>query len=43
MTIIMDKEAIERSIKRIAHEILEKNKDTHNLVMVGIMNRSILT
>ena len=36
---IMDKEGIERAIKRIAHEILEKNKGTEGLVVVGIRNR----
>ena len=36
---IMDKEAIERTVTRIAHEILEHNKGTDNLVMVGIRNR----
>ena len=38
-SIIMDKEAIARAVTRIAHEILEKNKDTENLVIVGIRNR----
>ncbi len=36
---IMDKEAIERALKRIAHEIVEKSKGTKNLAIVGIRNR----
>lgn len=37
--VILDKEAVERSLMRIAHEILEKNKGTQELCMVGIRNR----
>jgi pyrimidine operon attenuation protein/uracil phosphoribosyltransferase len=36
---IMDKEAVEKALVRIAHEILEKNKETKNLAIVGIRNR----
>lgn len=35
----MDKEALNRSLTRIAHEILEKNKGTEDLCFVGIRNR----
>ncbi len=38
-TKILDKETIGRSITRIAHEILEKNKGTRDLCLVGIRNR----
>lgn len=38
---ILDKEAIERALKRIAHEILEKNKGTQGLCLVGIRNRGV--
>jgi pyrimidine operon attenuation protein/uracil phosphoribosyltransferase len=38
---ILDKEAIERTLMRIAHEILEKNKGTENLCLVGIRNRGV--
>ena len=38
---ILDKEAIERSIMRIAHEILEKHKGTENICLVGIRNRGV--
>ncbi len=36
---IMDEDLIRRAIIRIAHEILEKNKGTENLCLVGIRNR----
>ncbi len=36
---IMDTEAIQRAVLRIAHEILEKNKGTENLALVGIRTR----
>lgn len=39
--IIMDENAISRAITRIAHEILEKNKGTEDLVLVGIKTRGI--
>jgi len=36
---IMDREAINKALIRIAHEILEKNKNTKDLAIVGIRNR----
>jgi len=36
---IMDKEALQKALTRISHEILEKNRDKESLVMVGIRNR----
>ncbi|WP_352419946.1 bifunctional pyr operon transcriptional regulator/uracil phosphoribosyltransferase PyrR [Proteiniborus sp.] len=39
--IIMDESAINRVITRIAHEILEKNKGTKDLVLVGIKTRGV--
>lgn len=36
---LLDAEAIERSVTRIAHEILEKNKGTQELCIVGIRTR----
>ena len=36
---IMDETAIARAITRISHEILEKNKGSSGLVIVGIRNR----
>ena len=38
-TKIMDKETLRRTISRLAHEILEKNKGTENLCLVGIRTR----
>lgn len=34
--VVMDKEVIDRCLTRIAYEILEKNKGTGNLALVGI-------
>lgn len=35
-TVILDQAGITRALTRIAHEILERNKGTENLVLVGI-------
>jgi len=39
---VMDAEAIRRAIARIAHEILERNKGTLGLALVGIRTRGAL-
>ena len=39
--IVMDKEEISQALKRIAREIIEMNKGTKDLVLVGIMNRGL--
>lgn len=36
---IMDENAMNRSIKRLAHEIIEHNKGVENIVLVGILSR----
>ena len=36
---ILDKDSIRRCLMRLAHEILEKNQGTKNLVLIGIRNR----
>ncbi|MFC1808389.1 bifunctional pyr operon transcriptional regulator/uracil phosphoribosyltransferase PyrR [Candidatus Omnitrophota bacterium] len=36
---LFDKEAIQRALTRIAHEIIEKNKSTKDIAIVGIRNR----
>lgn len=36
---ILDKDTLNRSLMRIAHEILEKNKGTQDLCLIGIRNR----
>lgn len=38
---IMDAAAINRSLTRIAHEILERNGSASNIVMVGVHSRGI--
>ena len=38
---IMDEAAIKRSLVRIAHEIIEKNKGTDNIALVGIKSRGV--
>ena len=40
-TEIMDEASIQRSLKRIAHEIIERNKGTQNLVLIGIKRRGL--
>lgn len=37
--VIMDGEAVRRSLSRIAHEILERNRGAEDLVLVGILSR----
>lgn len=39
--LIMDKVALERALKRIAHEIVEKNKGAQNLALIGIHRRGV--
>ena len=41
-SIVMDAEGIERSLTRIAHQILEKNKGAENVAIVGIVTRGDL-
>ncbi len=38
---IMDADAIRRALTRIAHEILEKNQGTKDLVLIGIRRRGV--
>lgn len=38
---LLDEKGIERSLIRISHEIIEKNKGTENLVLVGIKTRGV--
>ncbi len=37
--IIMDDAAIQRTVTRIVHEILEYNKGMNNLILLGIKTR----
>lgn len=38
---ILDEKAIMRAITRISHEIIEKNKGTDNVVLIGIKRRGV--
>ena len=38
---VLDQEGINRAITRIAHEIIERNKGTAGLCIVGIRNRGV--
>lgn len=38
---ILDENGIERSLKRIAHEIVEKNKGVQDVMLVGIRRRGV--
>jgi len=38
---IMDSAAVDRSLTRIAHEIIEKNKGTEDLALIGIRTRGV--
>lgn len=37
--VVMDAKAVERALARVAHEILERNRGTENLVILGIPTR----
>lgn len=39
---VMDAEAVRRSLSRIAHEILERNRGTRDLVLVGVLSKGDL-
>lgn len=38
---ILDEKAIERTLTRLAHEIIEKNKGVDNVVLIGIQSRGV--
>ncbi len=38
---IMNREDVERTLVRLAHQIIEKNKGTENLCLVGIKTRGV--
>jgi pyrimidine operon attenuation protein/uracil phosphoribosyltransferase len=39
--LVMDAQAVDRALTRVAHEILERNKGSENLVLVGIRSRGV--
>ncbi|MBE7036430.1 MAG: bifunctional pyr operon transcriptional regulator/uracil phosphoribosyltransferase PyrR [Ruminococcaceae bacterium] len=41
-SVIMDEDAMQRAITRIAYEIIEKNKGVDNLALIGIRRRGVL-
>ncbi len=41
-TKLLDQESVRRALMRVAHEIVEKNKGTENLCLVGIRNRGAI-
>ncbi len=38
---IMDRQAVDRAITRIAHEIIERNKGVENLALIGVQRRGV--
>lgn len=39
--ILLDEKAISRSLTRLAHEIIEKNKGIEDVVLIGILTRGV--
>jgi len=39
--VIFDRDAMGRSLKRVSHEILEKNRNLNDVVLVGIKTRGV--
>jgi len=39
--VVMDAQAIERALTRVAHEVLEHNKGTDGLALIGIRSRGV--
>ena len=39
--VVMDAQGVERALARITHEILERNKGTEGLVLIGIRSRGV--
>ena len=39
---IMDKRAMERALRRVAHEIIENNRGVEGLTLVGIQRRGVI-
>ena len=40
-TLLLDEKAIERAIRRIAHEVIERNKGLEQMILVGIHTRGV--
>ena len=41
MAVVMDADRVARSLTRIAHEILERNRDVEDLALIGIRARGV--
>lgn len=41
VSLILDDKAMQRALARISHEIIEKNKGTDNLCLIGIKRRGV--
>ena len=39
--VVMDSQAIDRALTRVAHEVLERNKGTDGLALIGIRSRGV--
>lgn len=39
--VLLDEKAIKRTLTRISHEIIEKNKGTEDMVLIGIKRRGV--
>lgn len=42
MKLVLDSPSIDRAVTRMAHEILEKNKGTQDLCLMGIQTRGVI-
>ena len=40
-TLLLDEKAIDRAVRRIAHEIIERNKGLDDTLLVGIHTRGV--
>lgn len=38
---LLDEKAVQRTLKRISHEIIERNKGTEDVVLIGIKSRGV--
>ena len=38
---VMDAQSIQRALMRIAHEVVERNRDAQGLALVGIRSRGV--
>lgn len=39
--VLLDEKAVQRTLKRISHEIIERNKGTEDVVLIGIKSRGV--